>query len=428
MCLQLKEIIFQGFKNSNYTASVVFSSKAISVIHADNGMGKTSLLKGLHSFLEQDESYLISLNVEKISCTYISNGIESSVEVKLNSSRNTFNWREFEKSPLKNSKSLSIAIERGISSSSFSHIDVSDIEKFFEIKHTNSNQLTHLQKPMKKQMAMDIYNFLSSLNRKKSRTLSGLDQDFSQNHIYLENFETANLESFIQDEYKKAYYNEIKNINGIIFKAINFAIQMSEKNSESNEYPQKISANDIMQNKERLIIMLSNNNEELSTKNSLLKALKLVQNESDAESLLENSIIELLLRVIITDIRTSNSLVSSRFEKLKENFNKFLIQEKKLVVDDMGVVIKVKNGQHSLDDLSSGERHLLTLLFCTLFKCEDRDFLFIDEPEISLNTRWQTKLLPLLHELAPNTQIIVASHSPYIVNNRLDYLSELFVK
>ena len=73
---------------------------------------------------------------------------------------------------------------------------------------------------MKKQMAMDIYNFLSSLNRKKARALSGLDQDFSQNHIYLENFETANLTNFIQEEYKKAFYNEIKNINRLILRRL----------------------------------------------------------------------------------------------------------------------------------------------------------------------------------------------------------------
>ena len=43
MSLQLKEVIFEGFKDSNFTAKVIFSPKKISIIHADNGMGKTSL-------------------------------------------------------------------------------------------------------------------------------------------------------------------------------------------------------------------------------------------------------------------------------------------------------------------------------------------------------------------------------------------------
>lgn len=47
---------------------------------------------------------------------------------------------------------------------------------------------------------------------------------------------------------------------------------------------------------------------------------------------------------------------------------------------------------------------------------------------MSLNTEWQNKLLSLLKNLVPNTQIIVASHSPFIVNDRTDYLCELVVK
>ena len=116
MSLQLKEVIFEGFKDSNFTAKVIFSPKKISIIHADNGMGKTSLLKGLHSFLEQDESYLLSLNVQRVFCTYTFNTTEHSFEVKLKENKSSFNWKDFEKSELKKSKSLSIAIERGISS------------------------------------------------------------------------------------------------------------------------------------------------------------------------------------------------------------------------------------------------------------------------------------------------------------------------
>ncbi|MCW5209732.1 ATP-binding protein, partial [Desulfobulbus sp. US1] len=46
----------------------------------------------------------------------------------------------------------------------------------------------------------------------------------------------------------------------------------------------------------------------------------------------------------------------------------------------------------------------------------------IDEPEISLNAKWQRNLIPLLSELAPNTQIIVASHSPAIAKKYIKSL------
>ena len=66
MSLQLKEVMFEGFKDSNFTAKVIFSPKKISIIHADNGMGKTSLLKGLHSFLEKIKVHLIGRILKKV--------------------------------------------------------------------------------------------------------------------------------------------------------------------------------------------------------------------------------------------------------------------------------------------------------------------------------------------------------------------------
>jgi predicted ATP-binding protein involved in virulence len=38
----------------------------------------------------------------------------------------------------------------------------------------------------------------------------------------------------------------------------------------------------------------------------------------------------------------------------------------------------------------------------------------IDEPEMSLDTRWQRKIMNVFMEACPNSQIIVASHSPSI--------------
>ena len=63
--------------------------------------------------------------------------------------------------------------------------------------------------------------------------------------------------------------------------------------------------------------------------------------------------------------------------------------------------------------LSSGERHLL-LLFCNTIQALDKQSIFmIDEPEISLNMKWQRRLLPALRECAgPNpVQYIFATHS-----------------
>jgi len=67
----------------------------------------------------------------------------------------------------------------------------------------------------------------------------------------------------------------------------------------------------------------------------------------------------------------------------------------------------------SLEDLSSGEKQLLRIFIDVLLA--DGEPIIIDEPELSLHIDWQRKLLRILQRLAPNSQIIVATHSPEIM-------------
>ncbi len=63
--------------------------------------------------------------------------------------------------------------------------------------------------------------------------------------------------------------------------------------------------------------------------------------------------------------------------------------------------------------LSSGERHLL-LLFCNTIQALEKPSIFIiDEPEISLNIKWQRRLLSALRECAGSNpvQYLFATHS-----------------
>jgi energy-coupling factor transporter ATP-binding protein EcfA2 len=63
--------------------------------------------------------------------------------------------------------------------------------------------------------------------------------------------------------------------------------------------------------------------------------------------------------------------------------------------------------------LSSGEKQLL-LLFCNVIAAKNRTALFLlDEPELSLNIKWQRKLLQTLLQLIGDSpvQLLVATHS-----------------
>lgn len=79
-----------------------------------------------------------------------------------------------------------------------------------------------------------------------------------------------------------------------------------------------------------------------------------------------------------------------------------------------GFTIKTDDGKPLGPDLlSSGERHLL-LLFCNTVQALNKPSIFvIDEPEISLNIKWQRQLLAALLKCAEGqpVQYVLATHS-----------------
>lgn len=70
-------------------------------------------------------------------------------------------------------------------------------------------------------------------------------------------------------------------------------------------------------------------------------------------------------------------------------------------------------------DLSSGEKQLLILLTETLLQKENNSIFIADEPELSLHIEWQRMIISSIRELNPNSQIILATHSPEIVGKNL---------
>lgn len=113
--------------------------------------------------------------------------------------------------------------------------------------------------------------------------------------------------------------------------------------------------------------------------------------------------------------------------RLEEIFNDYIGPEKYLQITEENVIVKFHSSEesHKIGFLSSGERHLLVLLTIFVIEGNNRQLFMIDEPEISLNMIWQRQLLPLLSELAPNAEIIVASHSPSVARENSNYLVEL---
>ncbi|QVN22490.1 AAA family ATPase [Burkholderia pyrrocinia] len=81
----------------------------------------------------------------------------------------------------------------------------------------------------------------------------------------------------------------------------------------------------------------------------------------------------------------------------------------------------------NVEQLSSGEQQLL-LIFCLILSASDSSSLFIiDEPEISLNVKWQRNLIDSINDIrgASNNQMIIATHSIELLTQHSERVVEL---
>lgn len=113
--------------------------------------------------------------------------------------------------------------------------------------------------------------------------------------------------------------------------------------------------------------------------------------------------------------------------RFQENVNQFLrrkhvevdIGEDIRILDDEGVEISVQS-------LSSGERQILNLCTVGLLSSQANNIIMIDEPEISLNYKWQKQLVNALLEIAgQSSQFIMATHSFEIIGNHRSCLQTI---
>ncbi|MEE3876764.1 AAA family ATPase [Vibrio sp. YYF0003] len=115
--------------------------------------------------------------------------------------------------------------------------------------------------------------------------------------------------------------------------------------------------------------------------------------------------------------------VNSFVVKINELFSS---EGKKVVIEEDGnLSISCLGEKISTIHLSSGEKQLIFVLLKVLNSTNKPAIIMLDEPEISMHLKWQEGLLDAITTIHPNSQIIVASHSPALVmkgwiNNLVD--------
>jgi predicted ATPase len=120
--------------------------------------------------------------------------------------------------------------------------------------------------------------------------------------------------------------------------------------------------------------------------------------------------------------------ITARIELFKELVNKRFSYKEIEVERERGFLLSSRTGGGLLPiDLSSGEQHELVLLYELLFRTKQNALVLIDEPELSLHVAWQVEFLKDLERVIKLScfDVILATHSPQIINNRWELTVEL---
>ena len=111
------------------------------------------------------------------------------------------------------------------------------------------------------------------------------------------------------------------------------------------------------------------------------------------------------------------------------NLNRFFAGSKTVGYDlRKGFTVRSNTGNRlDLDVLSSGEKHLLFLMCNTIVARDKASILIIDEPEISLNIKWQRRLIRALLDCirGSNVQLVFATHSIELLAQHKDQVIRL---
>lgn len=180
---------------------------------------------------------------------------------------------------------------------------------------------------------------------------------------------------------------------------------------------------------------------ELDTYRHKLSSVGLLP-EVDAENA-DNALVRELDKLDKNMLSVMHLYVKDSREKLKKYdsiYNKVSIlsdiintrfNQKKLFIDSKKGFVFLPSDQSDdeipVEKLSSGEQNELVLFYELLFKCDTKDLILIDEPEISLHLAWLQAMIGDLQRITQENgaSLLIATHSPDFVGDNYELVQNL---
>lgn len=408
----------------NYSISF---KENINFLYGENGCGKTTVLKIISNIITGKIYSLYKYKFEKIVLNYIGNDIQNYIELIQNEN----------------------------------HIQIT---MYSEVKGKTEEELVVHNNRFDDEREEQEYYF------EKYQVLHKVRHEF--NYVFLPLNRTGNFYRYDNTRYLRSlYYREemysntrnennidMSIVNDLIKRAINtMNMKLSDINSRFNSDILRsfLDAENISNSEDILNYLHKINDGSINLediKKQYKKALKSInladeQSEKKLDTFFENLYsdiedfknnntgIDINLLFKLSEFKKITNIISKAEEndrlksKVKlpvENFTKTInhffsggFNEKRIAIHPNGMLfIKNYYGKKiTLDDLSSGEKQIITFFAYLVFGLEDtnQSIYLVDEPELSLHLNWQRIFVESIMNLNMDVQLIFATHSPEII-------------
>lgn len=400
------------------------------IITGPNGFGKTMILNIIFSLFNRKFVFFQKLVYEKITIS-LDNDISIVISKKVENDKPNVKFAFVQNDKIIDTFDYSSKLESDMWRNIQKYLPVSRISADKWVDHRNPDRILTIEDLINEyadQLPNQVSRDLLKIKSERTNTiLDSIKVHLIREQRLFRKIQTADRnyrvekEQTIMIETIQTYANELKKL---IANYSQKSFMISQELDSS--YPNRLISEKGKVSEDEYNVRFNKLKEKQDKlkKNNLYEKQQEVLGYSEADSK--------ALLVYLNDLESKLGVFDNLLEKL-ELFTNILNERrftyKTIQIDrEKGFYFKTITGKElELTQLSSGEQHEVVLLYELIFNAKQNVLVLIDEPEISLHITWQKEFLNDLLRIIKiqNIQVVIATHSPSIINDRWDLVYNL---
>lgn len=287
---------------------------------------------------------------------------------------------------------------------------------FLYLENLNVENKKVMYFPTFRRIEEELLNIDEEFNRRKAER-DVLNFDYNNPSIKMLKSGMRDVETIIEKIEKKVEQNSINSFNKVTGDMMTYLLK-EETASFLNSTDEEI-----IQNKSKIEVILSRISDEHFNDEIKDEILNKIQSENSKRS---KSLIYFIGKLL--KYYNKQEHLELQIVKFVETCNRYLVN-KKMVYDPANMKIYIRNEIDNtvvkLNTLSSGEKQIVSIFTLVYLEfLDERLFILIDEPELSLSVLWQEKLIEDIYNSGNVDYLIAVTHSPFIYGELPDEVSE----